>query len=206
MASMESYVLFLFVLGAGLVLRVQEEKVRIGRLGRALQPYRIEGLMETLAEGYLRALGESDIERREQVWNSLEATEASLVRDLRRLQADLEQAPHSDFCFSSLPVALPYAARLFPGATIDLRRLVAVHADGIERVATNAQGLERRSRAFMMTAEIYLLQHSCHWFCKSRPVASARLVRRHQTAYEQVLASVSRETREAYLRLLRQPA
>ena len=89
---MESYVLFLFVLGAGLVLRVQEERARIEHLGAALRPYRIEGLMETLADGYLRALGEADLDRREQVWNALEATEASLVRDLRQFAADLARA------------------------------------------------------------------------------------------------------------------
>jgi hypothetical protein len=47
-----------------------------------------------------------------------------------------------------------------------------------------------------------LLQHSCHWFCKSKSVASARVLVRHQTPYAQVLASVSPETRRAYLDLL----
>ncbi|MCB1955296.1 MAG: hypothetical protein KDG55_06445 [Rhodocyclaceae bacterium] len=198
---MESYVLFLFVLGLGIVLRAGEEKKRIERLGTALKPYRIEGLMETLVDGYLRALGEADFERREQVWHALEATEAALVRDLGRLSDDLQRAPRADFCLSTLPVPIPYAVQLFPPATLDLRRLVAIHAAGIARVAENAAGLERRTRAYRMTAEIYLLQHSCHWYCKSRAVATARLVRRHKTGYEQVLAGVSDETRAAYLGL-----
>ena len=39
------------------------------------------------------------------------------------------------------------------------------------------------------------MQHTCHWFCNSKTVASARLLARHQTTYEQVLASVTPETR-----------
>ena len=52
-----------------------------------------------------------------------------------------------------------------------------------------------------MMAELFLMQHSCHWFCKSKPVASARLILRHQTPYEQVLQSVAPDTRQAYLAL-----
>jgi hypothetical protein len=49
---------------------------------------------------------------------------------------------------------------------------------------------------------MFLMQHSCHWFCKSKAVASARLLVRHKTSYEQVLASVAPETRRAYLALV----
>jgi uncharacterized RmlC-like cupin family protein len=46
------------------------------------------------------------------------------------------------------------------------------------------------------------MQHTCHWYCKSKTVASARLLARHHTSYEQVLAAVSAETRTAYGRLI----
>ena len=46
------------------------------------------------------------------------------------------------------------------------------------------------------------MQHSCHWYCKSLGVASARLVMRHQTPYEKVLDSVSPGTRQAYTALI----
>ena len=45
------------------------------------------------------------------------------------------------------------------------------------------------------------MQHSCHWFCKSKAVASARLVLRHKTSHEQVLAAVAPDTRRAYVAL-----
>jgi hypothetical protein len=46
------------------------------------------------------------------------------------------------------------------------------------------------------------MQHSCHWFCRSKVVASARMLARHKTSYEQLLAAVSPETRQAYQALL----
>ena len=64
--------------------------------------------------------------------------------------------------------------------------------------------IERRSprspqdRAYTLLAEMLLLQHSCHWFCRSRPVASARLLARHKTRHDQVLQSVGAATREGY--------
>ena len=60
----------------------------------------------------------------------------------------------------------------------------------------------RKRLAFTMTAELLLLQHTCHWFCKSRTIASMRLLARQKTSYEQVLQSVSAGTRAAYERLV----
>jgi hypothetical protein len=57
--------------------------------------------------------------------------------------------------------------------------------------------------AFTMTAELFLMQHTCHWFCKSKTVASARMLALHQTPYAQLVASVGPDTREAYCALLR---
>jgi hypothetical protein len=50
-----------------------------------------------------------------------------------------------------------------------------------------------------MMGEMFLMQHSCHWFCRSKTIASARMVAQHQTRYEQALDAVSPETRQAYL-------
>ncbi|MCY1373545.1 hypothetical protein D9M69_608290 [compost metagenome] len=53
-----------------------------------------------------------------------------------------------------------------------------------------------------MSAGLFLMQHTGHWFCKSKAVASARMLTRHQTSYEQLLEAVSPETREAYRALV----
>ena len=96
-------------------------------------------------------------------------------------------------------MAVPWATRLFPAQSFDLRALLEVHAKGFEATLRNDDNLNRRDRAFRLTAELLLFQHSCHWFCRSRSVASARLLALHKTAYEQVVAAVSPQPRQAYL-------
>jgi hypothetical protein len=56
-----------------------------------------------------------------------------------------------------------------------------------------------KDKAFTLMAELFLMQHTCHWYCKSKPVASARLMARHQTGYAQVIDAVDPATRRAYL-------
>ena len=51
--------------------------------------------------------------------------------------------------------------------------------------------------------ELFLLQHTCHWYCKSRLVASGRMLARHGTSYHQLLAAVRPRTRADYLALVR---
>ncbi|HOV21003.1 MAG TPA: hypothetical protein PLK10_16320, partial [Ottowia sp.] len=53
------------------VLRGREQAHRIALLGRVLGPYRIEPMLESLTEGYLRWLHEADAERRAQIWGTL---------------------------------------------------------------------------------------------------------------------------------------
>jgi hypothetical protein len=47
-----------------------------------------------------------------------------------------------------------------------------------------------------------LMQHTCHWFCRSKAVASARLLARHKTPYAKVLESVAPATRARYQALI----
>ena len=77
-----------------------------------------------------------------------------------------------------------------------------IHAQGLEDATRSTQTVDPKGRAFTITAELMLMQHSCHWFCRSKTVASARLLARHKTRYEQVLAAVTPSTRNAYNRLV----
>jgi hypothetical protein len=79
-----------------------------------------------------------------------------------------------------------------------MRRMLEVHAQGIERAMSNRQGLPAKERSFRLMGEMFLMQHSCHWFCKSKTIASARMLAQHKTHYEQALDAVSPETRQAY--------
>jgi hypothetical protein len=180
--------------------RDQQQRVRL--LAGVLGQFQVEKLMETVVDGYLRALGESDSERSTQVWNMLGQAETTLSRQIQAFVQAFDQVDAASARWSTLPLALPLAAKLFPRATADFRSLLHIHAKGVEAVLQNQAGLSQRDRAFMLTAELLLLQHSCHWFCRSKALASARSMARHQTPHGQLLASVSAQTRNAYTRLV----
>lgn len=184
------------------MLNTQQQRRRIVLLAQHLQPYQIERLMETLTQGYLRAMGEQDPERRQQVLNLLASSEAQLSEQFERFAADFRRVPAPLARASRLALGLPFATQLLPAATFDMREAIDVHARGIARVARNDAGLSPRDKAFTMTAELLLLQHTCHWFCKTRTIASMRLMARQKTTYEQVLQSVSRNTLAAYKKLV----
>lgn len=185
----------------GHMLKLKYQRQRIALLGRHLGNYQIEKLMETLTEGYMRALGEAESGRREQIFNLLGTTEASLCDQLSRFSAEFLKVTEAEARVSKLPLALPYADRLFPSATFDLRKALAIHAQGIAQAVRNGAGRSPKAKAFTVSAELFLLQHTCHWFCKSKTTASARLLGRQKTAYAQVLEAVAPETRKAYCAL-----
>ena len=183
-----------------LQLRGQHRRIRL--LAGVLSQFQVEKLMETVADGYLRALGEKDADRRSQVWNMLGQAETLLSSQLQSFVAAFDAVPAADARFSTLPVSLPFALQLFAGASADLRALLHIHSQGVTAVTANALGMSQNDRAYMLTAELLLLQHSCQWFCRSKATASARMVARHRTPHAQLLASVSEPTRKAYLQLL----
>ncbi|MDP3309406.1 MAG: hypothetical protein Q8S56_00405 [Polaromonas sp.] len=197
---MEIFVLLLMVAAFGAYqLKAKTQARRIGLLASHLGRYQVEKLMENLTEGYLRALGEKDPERQAQIWNTLAVSEQQLVDQFRRFAADFSSVDLADARVSKLPVFLPESDRFFPDNTFDMRKMLTVHAQGIERAVKNDQGRTPRDKAYTLSAELFLMQHSCHWYCRSKAVASARMLARHQTPYAQLLASVDPQTREAYL-------
>lgn len=179
-----------------------EQRQRITLLGRNLRNFQIEGLMETLTQGYLRAMGETDPERRRSIWNILAQHEQTLARQLEQLVQEVGKADSADWRASTLPVNLPLAVHWLPRACFDMRALLRVHAQGIASVIANGDRLTERDRAFRLSAELLLLQHSCHWFCRSKTVASARMLARHHTRYAQLIAAVAPTTRLAYQRVV----
>ena len=85
-----SVLVFFAVLAFGFQMRnALEQRQRIALLGRYLRNYQIESLMETLTQGYLRAMGESDPERRNSVWQVMGQHEERLLGQLTQLQEDL---------------------------------------------------------------------------------------------------------------------
>ena len=187
----------LFVLATAIHwLNTQGQRQRTALLAEQLRPYQIEKHMEQLTGAYMRALGESDPERQQHILQLQDAAEQQLASEFQNLAREFARLPAP--MTRGFKVALPYIDQLSPKATFDMRRMLEVHAQGIERTVTNLQGLGAKERSFRMMGEMFLMQHSCHWFCRSKTIASARMVAQHQTRYEQALDAVSPETREAY--------
>ena len=202
---MDWFTLFLVISVAMYFLKVQEQRRRVMLLASFLGGTQIEKYLATLMDGYLRAIGESDVQRQEQIWQMMARNEQQLCSQFQRLADDFAQVPVEKARVSTLPLALPYFDRVVPSATFDMRAALQLHAKAMRAAcATEDMTLEERKRqAFTMTAEMMLMQHTCHWFCKSRTVASVRLMARHKTSYEQVLQAVASQTRAAYKKLLK---
>jgi hypothetical protein len=197
-----SLLLTLVVLACAWFLKAGEQRRRIALLGAFLARYRIESKMEALTQGYLRALGEQDPQRRAQVFELLRPTEEELCAELGRLAEDFGRADPRTRRVSRLPFWIPFAPALLPGASFDLREALALHARGLCRAVQDPAARSPRDRAFLISAELFLLQHTCHWFCRSRLVASARMLSQHKTSYGQLLQAVSPQTRTDYLALV----
>ncbi|MBB6561199.1 hypothetical protein HNP48_003887 [Acidovorax soli] len=199
---MDVLILSILIASGVYMLNAKEQRKRIALLGAHLANYQIEKLMEALTEGYLRALGESTDERRGQIWSLLETTESQLAEQFTRFAADFSKVDEVQARVSRLALAIPFAQAILPAATFDMRRALAIHARGIASVAENSEHRTPKDKAFVMTAELLLMQHSCHWFCKSKTIATARMLARHKTPHEQLVASVSPATRTAYQALV----
>lgn len=199
---METYALLMLIGIGAYAIKTRDQRRRIALLASHLRNYEIEKLMEGLTEGYMRALGADVDERREQIWGLMNVKEAALSDQFRRFAAEMSRLDASEMRVSKLAWAIPFADQIFPHAAFDLRKALDIHARGIDDVGHNKDERTPRDKAFTLSAELYLMQHTCHWYCKSKTVASARLLGRHRTSYEQVLASVSPGTRQAYLALV----
>jgi hypothetical protein len=195
---MDIFIFSMVLAFAGYSLKSRSERRRIALLGGHLADYQIEKLMQTLTEGYARALGETDAARRESIWQLLSGTEDKLCAQARQLAEGFAKVDANPARVNRLPWPLSEAASLIPGSGFDLREALNIHAAGLARAAHADASVSPRARAFALSAEMLLLQHTCHWFCKSRAVASARMMVRHQTSYALLLQSVSPETRRTY--------
>lgn len=181
------------------LLRVRYQKAHIALLGGHLAGLRLEKHMETLTEGYTRAIGEQSESRQLQVLETFAQTERAVAAQLQSLADAMRKESAQATAMASSAFCIPYVERVLPAAARDFRTLLRIHAAGLRHVVDNEEGLDPKARAFHLAAELYLFQHSCHWFCKSRGVADARLVVRHQVQHAKVVDSVSPGTRKAYL-------
>lgn len=192
----------LIVFAAWQFVRIRYQRTHIALLGRHLANLQLERHMETLTQGYLRAIREENESRQLQVLETYAQTERIVAGQVHTLATSVQKESREAASMSALAFCLPYAERYLPVLTRDFRELLLIHATGLRHVVDNVSGWDIKTRAFHLSAELYLLQHSCHWFCKSRAVADARLMLRHQVNHQKTLDSVSAVTRNAYLNWL----
>ncbi|MCO7642835.1 hypothetical protein NJI34_39365 [Pseudomonas sp. S 311-6] len=182
------------------VLRVRYQRAHIALLGKHLAHLQLERHMETLTQGYTRAIHEKEETRQRQVLETFAQTERAVAAQVQTLANAMQQENEQATAMGSFSLCVPYIERILPSATRDFRKLLQIHAAGLRQAVDNDSQWDAKTRAFHLSAELYLFQHSCHWFCKSRAVANARLMVRHQVTHEKVLECVSEATRVPYLR------
>ena len=195
---MDIFILLVVLFMGAYLRKARDQKRRIALLGSHLGRHQIEKLLEDITQGYLRALGEPDSQRQEQIWVHLGTAERAACEQFNRFVSEFSSVAEAQARVSKLAFSFPFAEQLFPGATFDLRQLLSVHARGITQAVTNEGNQSHKRKAFTLSAELFLMQHTCHWFCRSKTVASARMMVRHKTSYAQLLAAVAPETRKAY--------
>lgn len=197
--SVDFLLLLPITLVAVWITKARQQQRRIAILARYLDGRDIEKHIETLSQGYLRALGESDSTRSAQVWEVLRGTEDVLSRQVCKLAEDFAGVEPTATRVSKFPIWLPRSPAL--DRSFDMREALRIHARGICR-AIERQGTSAKDRAFSILAEMLLMQHTCHWYCRSKSVASARMLASHHTSYEQVVGGVLPQTRQEYLELV----
>lgn len=181
------------------LLCVQYQRARIALLGSHLSGLQLERHMETLTQGYSRAISADTESRQLQVLETFAQTERAVAAQLRTLADSLQKENEQATGMGVLRACVPHIERFLPALTRDFRQLLQIHASGLRHVVDNEANLSPKDRAFHLSAELYLFQHSCHWYCKSRGVADARLMLRHKVDHRKVVDSVSGPTRSAYL-------
>lgn len=199
---MDIALILVMIVVAWHVLRVRYQRAHIALLGGHLANLQLERHMETLTQGYVRAIREESESRQLQVLETYAQTERIVAGQVQSLANAMQKESREDASLVALAFCLPYAERFLPALTRDFRELLQIHAAGLRTVVDNDSGWDPKTRAFHLSAELYLLQHSCHWYCKSRAVADARLALRHQVTHQKTLESVSSVTHDAYQRWL----
>ncbi|MFW8565234.1 hypothetical protein [Orrella sp. 11846] len=200
---MDTLLLLLMVLVIFHSLRVRYQRMHVMILAKHLSAFQIEKHMESLTQGYARAIADESETRQIQILETYEQTERAISSQVQALANSFRQEPEQNAAFPATAFCIPYAERFLPALTRDFRALLAIHAAGFKTVVDNDNQWSSKDRAFHLSAELYLFQHSCHWYCKSRNVANARLMMRHQVSHQKVLDSVSPATRTAYLKWLK---
>lgn len=199
---MDAVILLLATAIAWRLLCARYQKAHIALLGKHLASFQLEKHIETLTQGYVRAINADTESRQLQILASFTQTEQAIASQTQSLANNIQQESEISTSMGTLSFCVPYIERFAPSLCRDFRQLLQIHAQGIQFVVNNSPNWSPKERAFHLSAEIYLFQNSCHWFCKSRTIANARLQVQHKVNFQKTLDSVSDTTRAAYQKWL----
>ncbi len=197
---MEFFFALLLLAMAWRGLNVRDQSGRIRFLAERLRPFQVEKHMAEVQLSTMRALSETDPQRQASIWALIDGMQGELCEKFDAFVLVFAKTDARWTRISRWAMAIPYFTRWAPSRCFDLRKVLSVHARGLQS-ALAMQG-PAKDKAFVFMAEMLLLQHTCHWFCRSKLVASARLLTQHQTPYAKVLSSVAPATRRAYAALV----
>lgn len=195
---MDAVILLLVVAVVWRILCVRYQKKHIALLGKHLASFHLEKHLETLTQGYVRAISSDTESRQLQILDSFAQTEHAVASQIQSLSHNIQQENAINTSMGILSFCVPYIELIAPSLCRDFRQLLQIHAQGIQFVVDNSPNWSPKERAFHLSAEIYLFQNSCHWFCKSRTIANARLQVQHKVSFQKTVESVSDKTRAAY--------
>src|SRR5450830_1702857 len=106
---MEIFTLLMLTALGAYTRKSRDQNRRIALLGTHLGRHQIEKLMESLTEGYLRALGEDDADGRAQIWSHLSTAEMTLCEQFNRFVGEFARVDEADARVSKLAFSIPYA-------------------------------------------------------------------------------------------------
>jgi hypothetical protein len=179
---MDIALILLIAIAAWQVLRVQYQRTHIALLGNYLASLQLERHMETLTNGYTRAIHEKEETRQTQVLETFAQAERTMAAQVQSLADAMRKESSQAASMGTLPFCLPYIELFLPALTRDFRELLRIHAAGLRHVVDNEGGWDMKSRAYHLSAELYLLQHRCSIRSTTRrcwnryPTQPARLI------------------------------
>src|SRR5690606_5495250 len=135
------------------VVCLRYQRTHIALLGKHLANLQLERHMETLTQGYARAIGEEAETRRLQVLETFAQTERAVAAQAQSLAHAMQKESAQAASICAISFCVPYIERFSVAATRDFRKLLHIHAAGLRHVVDNEDGLDAKSRAFHLSAE-----------------------------------------------------
>ena len=116
------------------ILCVRYQRGRIALLGSHLSGLQLERHMETLTQGYTRAIRADTESRQLQVLETFAQTEQAVAAQMRTLADSMKKEDAQATGMGVLRACVPHIERFLPAMTRDFRTLLQIHARGFRHV------------------------------------------------------------------------